>query len=144
MELSIYDDHYYDNRGALKRKYIEKRQHYRQLINAEELGLFPEKPNEPLMYGYGGWKDQRSRKYAMAIPNANITTKIYCGDIFCTENHKLRHINRKKMASKGSNSGKHIACSLKKSKLCNNIYYKAYLKKYIIYIRKNNSEYTDI
>ena len=143
MDQSIYNDYYGDNRGVLKRKNIERKRHYRQLVTAENHGLFPKKPDEPLMYGYGGWKDKRSRKYAMAIPNADITIKTYCGDIFCIDYKKRRYINRKKIASKGSNGGNHIACPLKKSGLCNNIYYKAHLKRYVNHIRKNNSEYTD-
>jgi len=143
MDLSIYNDYNGDNRGELKRKNIERERHYKRLITSKNSGLFPKKSNEPLMYGYGRWKNIRSRKYAMAIPNANITIKTYCRDIFCTEYKKMRHIDRKKMASKGSNSGNHIACPLKKSKLCNNIYYKAYLKRYVNHIRKNNNEYTD-
>jgi len=141
MDQSIYD-YNGDNRGVLKREKIDRKRHHRQLITAENHGLFPKKPDEPLMYGYGGWKDKRSRKFAMAIPNAAITIKTYCGDIFCTEYKKMRHINRKKNACKGSNSGNHMACPLKKSKLCNNIYYKAQLKRYVIHINRKN-EYTD-
>lgn len=143
MDLSIYNDYYGDNRGVLKRKNIERERHYRQVITAENHGLYPKKPNEPLMYGCGGWKDRRSRKYAMAIPNTNITIKTYCGDMFCMEYKERRSTKRKKIASKGSNGGNHIACPLKKAKLCNNIYYKAHLKRYVNHIRKNNSEYTD-